>query len=57
MIEDKFNLNNISLTGDDPYEGAGGLYTFEGQQYTRKPAEDNAEVKDLDFIDIGKRER
>jgi hypothetical protein len=31
-IEDKFNLNSVSLTGDDPAEASkqSKLYTFEG---------------------------
>lgn len=47
MIEDKFNLNSVSLTGDE--EKASGLYTFEGQEYKRGAGE----AVPLDFIDIG----
>jgi hypothetical protein len=46
MIEDKFNLNSVSLTGDEEH-GASGLYTFEGQEYKRESA------VPLDFIDLG----
>lgn len=54
MIEDKFNLNSVSLTGEEERQPNGGLYTFEGQEYKRGLVylEDN-----LDFIDIGQRER
>ena len=34
-LEEKFNLNNVSLTGED--EKQTNLYTFEGQDYKRKP--------------------
>ena len=34
-LEEKFNLNTVSLTGDDP-ERYQSLYTFEGQEYSRK---------------------
>lgn len=47
-IEDKFNLNNVSLTGED--EKQTDLYMFEGQDYKKKP---NVPVQDSDFIDIG----
>jgi len=48
-IEDKFNLNNVSLTGED--EKNTGLYMFEGEDYkSKKTANGNPE---LDFIDIG----
>lgn len=30
MLEDKFNLNNVSLTGDDWENNTTTLYTFEG---------------------------
>jgi hypothetical protein len=30
MIEDKFNLNSVSLTGEDERQQNSGLYTFEG---------------------------
>ncbi len=37
-LEDKFNLNNVSLTGDD--EKQTNLYTFEGEDYkARKTAQ------------------
>lgn len=32
-IEDKFNLNNVSLTGDD--EKQTYLYEFEGEDYKK----------------------
>ena len=51
-IEDKFNLNNVSLTGEDDKHS--NLYMFEGQEYKRKYIHTNS---DLDFVDIGKRER
>ncbi len=31
MIEDKFNLNNVSLTGEDENNKNQSFYTFEGQ--------------------------
>lgn len=31
MIEDKFNLNNVSLTGEDDNNKNQSFYTFEGQ--------------------------
>ena len=52
-IEDKFNLNNVSLTGDD--EKQTDLYMFEGQDYKKK--QDKKENQEIDFIDIGQRER
>lgn len=33
-IEDKFNLNNVSLTGED--EKQTDLYVFEGEDYKKK---------------------
>jgi SWI/SNF-related matrix-associated actin-dependent regulator of chromatin subfamily A member 5 len=55
-IEDKFNLNNVSLTGDDPDARQNSLYTFEGLDYKKKGAE--AEPNFLnEFIDVGRRER
>ena len=33
-IEDKFNLNNVSLTGDD--EKQTDLYMFEGEDYKKQ---------------------
>lgn len=54
-IEDKFNLNNVSLTGDEPDAKASSLYTFEGLDYKKKETvETNALA---DFIDVGRRER
>ena len=51
-IEDKFNLNSVSLTGDDPDSvRQSNLYTFEGMDYKRKDGEEPL----LDFIDIGSR--
>jgi hypothetical protein len=35
-IEDKFNLNNVSLTGED--EKQTNLYMFEGEDYKDKKA-------------------
>jgi SWI/SNF-related matrix-associated actin-dependent regulator of chromatin subfamily A member 5 len=51
-IEDKFNLNNVSLTGED--EKQTNLYTFEGQDYKKKGEKPVGEVE---FLDIGQRER
>jgi len=48
-IEDKFNLNNVSLTGDD-WEKQTDLYMFEGQDYKKKNV---ATTQEIDFIDIG----
>ena len=61
MIEDKFNLNNVSLTGDEERQHS-GLYTFEGQEYKRASAvsANNAISTghdNIDFVDIGQRER
>lgn len=52
-IEDKFNLNSVSLTGDDPAEASkqSKLYTFEGQDYKK----DGDKNPLSDFIDIGPR--
>jgi hypothetical protein len=50
-LEEKFNLNTVSLTGDDP-ERFQSLYTFEGQEYSRK-----LNTPGLNFIDIGTRQR
>ena len=50
-IEDKFNLNNVSLTGEDDKHS--NLYTFEGQDYKKRTAVST----EADFIDIGQRER
>lgn len=38
-IEDKFNLNNISLMGDD--EKQTNLYMFEGEDYKGKKITNN----------------
>lgn len=52
-IEDKFNLNSVSLTGDEPENARQStLYTFEGTDYKKKDEGDNALA---DFIDIGPR--
>ncbi len=33
-IEDKFNLNNVSLTGDEPERNhSASIYTFDGETY------------------------
>lgn len=54
-IEDKFNLNSVSLTGDEPGDARqSSLYTFEGQDY-KKGKEEGGPL--IDFIDIGRRER
>lgn len=56
MIEDKFNLNNVSLTGED--EKYTNLYEFEGEDYKKtKNANNIIKTQDSDFIDIGQRER
>lgn len=47
-LEDKFNLNNVSLTGED--EKQTNLYTFEGQDYKKKTV---TAAPEIDFIDIG----
>ena len=52
-IEDKFNLNNISLTGED--EKQTYLYEFEGEDY--KKGKQVVPQTELEFIDIGQRER
>jgi len=52
-IEDKFNLNNVSLTGED--EKYTSLYTFEGEEYSKKKI--NSAEQAVDFIDFGPRER
>ncbi len=52
MIEDKFNLNNVSLTGED--EKYTNLYEFEGEDYKKnKNASSVIKTQDSDFIDIG----
>ncbi|CDW88930.1 probable global transcription activator snf2l1 isoform 2 [Stylonychia lemnae] len=51
-LEEKFNLNNVSLTGED--EKQTDLYTFEGQDYKKKQV---PQAQEIDFIDIGQRER
>jgi len=54
-IEEKFNLNNVSLTGED--EKYTNLYEFEGEDYKKnKNQAANIKVQD-DFIEIGQRER
>ena len=51
-IEDKFNLNSVSLTGDDAENARQStLYTFEGTDYKKKEDGDIL----VDFIDIGPR--
>jgi len=63
-LEDKFNLNNVSLTGDDDNKQSNNLYTFEGQDYKSMKQQSGATGADqagtggvLDFIDIGVREK
>ena len=56
-IEDKFNLNNVSITGDDfEQKNSGGLYTFENQDYKTKDIKASEDTLN-EFIDIGRRER
>jgi hypothetical protein len=56
MIEDKFNLNNVSLTGED--EKYTNLYEFEGEDYKKNKGQNHViKTQDSDFIDIGQRER
>ena len=56
-IEDKFNLNNVSITGDDiDQKNAAGLYTFENQDYKAKDIKGGEDTLN-EFIDIGRRER
>lgn len=51
-IEDKFNLNSVSLTGDEPENARQStLYTFEGMDYKKNQGDEPV----LDFIDIGPR--
>jgi hypothetical protein len=59
-IEEKFNLNSVALTGDEPEknakQNAASLYTFEGEDY--KGLKDDGAQKQAnlqDFIDIGPR--
>lgn len=53
-IEDKFNLNSVSLTGDEPeHSRQSKMYTFEGQEY-KKHIENEGNLM-TDFIDIGPR--
>jgi hypothetical protein len=51
-IEEKFNLNSVSLTGDEPeHTRQSKMYTFEGQEYKKYADESNL----AEFIDIGPR--
>jgi HAND len=56
-LEDKFNLNNVSLTDQDDRQQSTGMYIFEGQEYKKAVQPEPAENSALDFIDIGQRER
>jgi hypothetical protein len=53
-IEDKFNLNSVSLTDQDDRQQSTGLYTFEGQEYKDDTP---MATTNMEFIDIGQRER
>ena len=56
LIEDKFNLNQVSLTGDD-----GGyktnIYQMDGEEISRSKIGQNNNLPMDDWIDIGARRR
>ena len=56
LIEDKFNLNQVSLTGDD-----GGyktnIYQMDGEEISRSKIGQNNNLAMDDWIDIGARRR
>ena len=58
-IEDKFNLNTVSLTGDEPeHSRQSKMYTFEGTDYknvTQQMGQSQPDNALSDFIDIGPR--
>lgn len=55
-IEDKFNLNSVSLTGDEPENARQStLYTFEGTDYKKTGKEDPDGLLMTELIDIGSR--
>ena len=57
-IEDKFNLNNVSLTGEDDYTGAKTcIYQIDGEVVSKKEIYDAKEKKERTFIDIGSRKK
>lgn len=57
-IEDKFNLNNVSLTGDDDTHKT-SIYQIDGEVITKKQIQDskNQIQKMRTFIDIGARKK
>ena len=60
-IEDKFNLNNVSLTGDDGDNGTKtSIYQMDGEVVSRKQIHDAKEklaLQQRTFIDIGSRKK
>ena len=54
-IEDKFNLNSVSLTGDDDNHKT-SIYQMDGELISRKQIS-NAQNKLSNFIDIGPRKK
>jgi hypothetical protein len=57
-IEDKFNLNKVSLTGEDEHLNTKTtIYHMDGEQFTRKDIEDKRTKNNPVIIDIGPRNK
>lgn len=54
-IEDKFNLNTVSLTGEDEGHKTSSLYQLDGQTISKKEMTEGQNK--LNFIDIGARKK
>jgi hypothetical protein len=58
-IEDKFNLNNVSLTGDDGDAAQTSIYQLDGEVISRKQIQDAKDKlqEQIKIIDIGPRKK
>mmetsp|Transcript_40485 Transcript_40485/g.61744 ORF Transcript_40485/g.61744 Transcript_40485/m.61744 type:complete len:335 (+) Transcript_40485:1693-2697(+) len=57
-LEDKFNLNNVSLTGDDDAANTKTtIYKIDGEEVTRKQIDNSKKLDPDSLIDIGPRQK
>jgi hypothetical protein len=60
FIDDKFNLNNVSLLGDDDQNGNKKItfYNIDGEEFSRKQITDaHNKNQNLSIFDIGPRNK